>query len=614
MTPRVAIIGAGLAGLTAARRLLMRASPPEVVIIDAGRHAGGRFCTQTASAEPRAPRFDLGAQVLYARRPGDKLVSPTRAAENLGRELVEGGLFRRRAVGRVGAADERASNNEITGVAAVGGMNELPYLLNPANPPREFLDYTVAERLVRNGDGWRIHTRSLRDGYETIVSAHGLILTPPVPQALDLLARNKLELPDELRYALRDVRYSRCIALYGLFAGAEPLPAGGVWLGEGPLEWIADNRLKEVSAVGPAISALTTDEWATEHWAESDARVVELLLPHVQSWVGDARDAAQIGVRRWEHAKPLAPLQQTCAVVRDLCLVMAGDSFAGAAPDPADAAVMSGEAAARRMALLLSAMARHDSRLTVSRPRRYSLEVAVSTAEEANRARVAGADRLELSSALEIGGLTPSMGVFRAVRGRVRIPIYVMLRPRAGGFAYSDSEFAAMCADADEFLAGGATGIVFAVLTERGGIDHQRCRQLVDAARGRAVFHRAFDLLPHPITALDELIELGFERVLTSGGQRTAEAGTNRLTALVQHAGWDIEVLPAGTIRPNNVADLVTATWCDQVHAAAREPVSDPVLARYPSVASGLGQATALIDQHITGLRQALDGLVETLS
>src|SRR5436309_1986993 len=109
-------------------------------------------------------------------------------------------------------------------------------------------------------------------------------------------------------------------------------------------------------------------------------------------------------------------------------------------------------------------------------PRRITLEVAVTTADEAARAGRAGADRLELCSALEVGGVTPSPGTFIEVVAAVSgVPVYVLLRPRTGGFVYSDREFAALKRDAAWFLANGAAGVVFGLLTDQGRIDHARC-------------------------------------------------------------------------------------------------------------------------------------------
>jgi copper homeostasis protein len=616
MTPRVAIVGAGLAGLTAAHRLL--AKNVEVVVIDKGRHGGGRLCTRRLDLpDGRTARFDLGPPLLYHRLPPDRSARACHRVTDLANELPGPELFRHRAAGRIGASGEAVDDlpGAVGGVAAVGGMRELAFqLLATHRDDLEFRDHTLAERLDRTEDGWRIYTRSLRDGFESAVTANGLILTPPVPQSLELLERNRIALPDQVRYSLGGVQYSRCVAVYGVFAGADLLQPGGVWFGDGPFEWITDNHQKDVSPVPWSVTALTTDAWATEHWGESDAALLEQLLPRLRPWVGAAADPTLVAVHRWRWARPLSPLRSHCAGVRDLAAVVAGDGFAGGVPDPADAAVASGEAAAVWVGSLLTELVRRNDRYTVAAPRRCTLEVAVTTAAEAHVAEVNRADRLELSAGLEVGGLTPSIGLFRAVRERTALPVYVLLRPRPGGFAYTWSELAVMEADAIAFLEAGADGIVFGALTPKGRIDHAACARLVAVAGKRAVFHRAFDFLDNPFEALEELIDLGFQRVLTSGGAATAEAGTNCLAALVQHAGWQIEVLPAGSIRPHNVADLVRETRCDQVHAAARVTAADPVLANRPGLARIMGAPTELSGELVAGLRLQLDSAVGPLA
>jgi copper homeostasis protein len=614
MTPRVAIIGAGLAGLTAAHRLLAR--NVEVVVIDKGRHGGGRLCTRSVDLpDGRGARFDLGPPLLYQRARFDRGL-PAYEVTDLANELPGDDLFELRAVGRIGAAGE-TGGGAITGSGAVGGMRELAFrVLALHRDVLEFHDHTRAELIEPTEDGWRIHTRSLRDGAERIVGANGLIVTAPVPQTLEFLERNKIVLPDQLRYALRDVTYSRCMAVYGVFSGADPLQPGGVWFGDGCLEWITDNNRKDVSEVPNSITALTTNEWAAEHWNDPDERVLGELLSRLAPWVGVPLDPALVWIQRWRWAQPLTPMRSPCAVVRDLALVLAGDGFAGSVPDPADAAVASGDAAARRMQALLTELLHRNNRYTVARPRRYVLEVAVTTPDEARLAAWNGADRLELSSGLEVGGLTPSLGLVREVIESVEVPVYVLLRPRTGGFVYSDYELAVMRSDAQAVLGAGAAGIVFGALTPSFGIHRAACAPLVELSRGKAVFHRAFDFVPNQTAALDELIELGFERVLTSGGATTAEAGATQLAALVQHAGWQIEVLPAGDIRPHNVADLVRETRCDQVHSSARALLSgpDPALAPNPRLASSMGGGRVLTVQLVGGLRAQLDRLVDSLS
>lgn len=616
VTPRVAIIGAGLAGLTAAHRLLSRPSPPEVILIDKGRHAGGRLCTRTVELpDGRRPRFDLGPPVLYARQPGDRSRVDGRAAR-LDEELPGPALFTGREVGRVGAAGESGGEG-VTGLTATAGMRELAFrLLAKHSDLVTFCDHTLAEKLEHTADGWRIHTRSLRDGLEAVVSANAVLFTAPVPQTLELLARNNLTIPDELRYALREVKYTKCLALYGLFAPETGLQAGGAWIGDGPLEWVLDNFAREVSPVPGAVTALARHEWSEAHWNEPDERLVELLLRRLRAWVGDPLDPAHVWVQRWQWSRPLNPVRLPCAVLRDLGAVIAGDGFCGEHPDPVDAAVASGEVAANRIGALLTELTRRDGRYALGRPRSLTLEIAVTTAQEALAAVTHGATRLELSSGLEVGGLTPSLGMFKAVRAHTRqtVPVYVLIRPRPGGFAYTETEFDVMLDDARAFLGAGAAGIVFAALTPHGRVHRGHCAELVKLARGKAVFHRAFDFLPNRLAALDELIELGFERVLTSGGATTAEAGTTHLAALVQHAGWQIEVLPAGRVRPENAADLVRATRCDQVHAGPRRAVTDCTLSAKPLLVPAMGTTTELDTDAVARLRAQLDAHRESLS
>jgi len=249
--------------------------------------------------------------------------------------------------------------------------------------------------------------------------------------------------------------------------------------------------------------------------------------------------------------------------------------------------------------------------LRSARPNRFILEIAVSTPDEAVIAAADGADRLELSSGLELGGLTPSLHLFLAVREVVTLPIYVLLRPRPGGFQYSETEFELMLRDAGEFLNRGASGIVYGVLSP-GGIDRARCERLVKLSEGRAVFHRAFDIIEEPFKVLEELIELGFERLLTSGQSATAESGASQLTMLIRQAGKRLEILPAGNIRRTNVIDLVRQTNCNQVHSSARGPIPEPGFRCHHPLATGMGLdkngSRLMTDPNlVAGLRRALD-------
>ena len=213
------------------------------------------------------------------------------------------------------------------------------------------------------------------------------------------------------------------------------------------------------------------------------------------------------------------------------------------------------------------------------------LEVSVASIADVETGLAAGADRIELCSAPELGGLTPSIGLVEGAIGASRVPVVVMLRPRAGGFCYDRHEFAAMLADAERFLALGVSGVVFGVLEKGGRIDVSRSREIiVRAGAAETVFHRAFDFVSDQRAALDQLIEAGCRRVLTSGGKPTAKEGTATIRKLFAHAKGRIEVLPAGQIRAENVADLVRDTGCTQVHIGAAAVIDDGSITGQPEI------------------------------
>jgi len=213
------------------------------------------------------------------------------------------------------------------------------------------------------------------------------------------------------------------------------------------------------------------------------------------------------------------------------------------------------------------------------------IEAACASVADCAAADRAGADRLELCSALLVGGLTPSMGVFQASRALARCPIVCMVRPRAGAFCYSDGEFDAMRRDVEAFAAAGADGVVFGVLTGNGDVDAARCRALVDCAGPiQTVFHRAFDVAREPEAALDALIDAGVTRVLTSGQARTALEGAGLIRRLVAQAAGRIELLPGGGIRASNLLQVVGATGVGAVHLGPQTDAEDPSGAGNPAL------------------------------
>src|ERR1043165_63194 len=194
------------------------------------------------------------------------------------------------------------------------------------------------------------------------------------------------------------------------------------------------------------------------------------------------------------------------------------------------------------------------------------LEIAIASVEDALAAQGGGANRVELNAALSLGGLTPSLGTLIEVKAAVSIPIMSMIRPRPGGFAYTDADFKVMQRDVGLAVEHGADGIVFGILTSDGRIDAIRCRTIVRQIGDRdAVFHRAFDVTPDPFEALNRLIDLGIRRVMTSGQEESAYNGSALIAELIRRAAGRIEILPAGGINRFTIADLVARTHCDQV-------------------------------------------------
>ena len=201
------------------------------------------------------------------------------------------------------------------------------------------------------------------------------------------------------------------------------------------------------------------------------------------------------------------------------------------------------------------------------------VEVCVETADDAVAAVAAGAGRIELNAALALDGLSPSPGLLVETRRAVRRPLIAMARPRAGDFCYSATELRALRCDAEFALANGADGVAFGILTADRRVDVRRCKEMLrwlDRAKTQIVFHRAFDNVPDTAEALEQLIDLGVHRVMTSGGKQTAAAGAAAIAELVRRAAGRIEVLPAGGVRAGNAGGIFRRTGCGQLHTSAR--------------------------------------------
>lgn len=204
------------------------------------------------------------------------------------------------------------------------------------------------------------------------------------------------------------------------------------------------------------------------------------------------------------------------------------------------------------------------------------LEICCGSIDDAIEAEKGGADRVELGSALFLGGLTPSLGTIREAKRRLQIPVVVMVRPRGAGFCYTEAEMATMERDTEAAMAEGADGVVFGILRPDGNIDVDRCKRLRRLAGERqAVFHRAFDVTPDAFRALDELMEMDMTRVLTSGQKDSVAEGAELIRRLRERAGERIEILPGGGIRPYQLQEVVERTGCRQVHLTAWKTTTD---------------------------------------
>ena len=200
---------------------------------------------------------------------------------------------------------------------------------------------------------------------------------------------------------------------------------------------------------------------------------------------------------------------------------------------------------------------------------KIKIEACCMSATDVFAAKRAGADRCELNSGLFFGGLTPSIGELISCVD-AGIPIITMIRPRPGGFVYSNIEKKAMLHDVRELTKAGASGIVFGCLNDNGSIDIEFTKHMINAANGaECVFHRAFDLIKYNWReALDVLCDLGVTRILTSGHRSTLALGAERIREIIDYAAGRIEILVCGGIRANNVNDLIAATGCTQIHTS----------------------------------------------
>ncbi len=203
------------------------------------------------------------------------------------------------------------------------------------------------------------------------------------------------------------------------------------------------------------------------------------------------------------------------------------------------------------------------------------VEICTNSYQSALNAQIAGAHRIELCSELSVGGITPSHGLIKQVISELSIETFVLIRPRSGNFNYESTEFEVMKSDIEFCKSIGCHGIVSGVLNSDHSLDHDRTKELIELAKPLAfTFHRAFDLVPDPLQTLDQLIELGVDRILTSGQQSRAIDGLDLLIELEQKARDQLIILPGSGINAENISNFKSNGFTE-IHTSASEVVTN---------------------------------------
>ena len=216
---------------------------------------------------------------------------------------------------------------------------------------------------------------------------------------------------------------------------------------------------------------------------------------------------------------------------------------------------------------------------------KYTLEICSFNIQSALVAEKAGAHRVELCDSPVEGGTTPSIGCIRQVKEKVSIPVYPIIRPRAGNYFYDDDEFEIIRRDIEVCKQSGCEGISVGVQLISGDIDVERMKEIVGWAYPMEVTcNRVFDAAPDPMKALEELIACGCSRILTSGQKSSAPQGTALIRKLIEVADNRIIIMPGAGIRSDNIAELARETGATEFHTSARKVLNNPVLFQNPQV------------------------------
>ena len=216
------------------------------------------------------------------------------------------------------------------------------------------------------------------------------------------------------------------------------------------------------------------------------------------------------------------------------------------------------------------------------------IEACVNSAISAIEAQKGGAGRVELCENLHDGGTTPGAGTIRFARKKLHIGLFVMIRSRGGDFLYSDDEFEIMKEEIMVVKEIGADGVVFGILKPDGTIDSERMKKLVDLARPmRITCHRAFDMTADPFRAMEDLIGLGIDRILTSGQQKTAREGASLIRDLIRKANDRIIIMPGCGVNEDNIEELIRKTGATEVHVHLDKQEPSRMIFKQPGVYMG---------------------------
>lgn len=207
------------------------------------------------------------------------------------------------------------------------------------------------------------------------------------------------------------------------------------------------------------------------------------------------------------------------------------------------------------------------------------IEICCGSYEDALNASIGGAKRIELNSALHLGGLTPSLASLILTKKNTDLKVITMVRPRGAGFCYNEIEFEVMKEDAKCLLENGADGIAFGCLNKDGSINEKQTKEMIDIIKtyqGEVVFHRAFDCVDDPYTSIELLIKLGVDRVLTSGLKPKAMDGKKLIKDLQTKYGNQIEILAGSGMNASNAKEMMDDTGISQVHSSCKDWLNDP--------------------------------------